>query len=145
MQQEKYSRQIKLFGNSTQKKIEESHIHIVDYTGKSEKHLIRLLQQLGANNCTDKQCSLVPTWIFVCDRAAEQAENVETSDLSVMYIDTQSLALSRQYTTEKHEKIANILQEYLNILVGVAVQEYIKDLAGLSTLASWKLDVSMFE
>ncbi|KAI5188977.1 hypothetical protein NEMIN01_0241 [Nematocida minor] len=143
MQQEKYSRQIRLFGEATQKKIEDSHIHIVDDEEKIVRHITRLLLQMGANVCArPKVCSESPSWTFACNLSAEK--ECSKTEPNICYISTPTLSLSREHTLLRQDPQTEC-EEYTNILAGVAVQEYIKSLAGMDTLQKWALDTSVFE
>ncbi|EHY65419.1 hypothetical protein NERG_01865 [Nematocida ausubeli] len=149
MDEEKYSRQIKLFGKDTQEKILASHIHLAGVVEeRMESYMIRLLSQVGAHVCRSNECKIEPTWVFVFDlpeamhesfRAAEQGQKI-------LYISTSNLLVSKAYTQRLNaESTAQHSEVYLNILVGVAVQEYIKSMAGINCSDEWRLDLSIFE
>lgn len=145
MQQEKYSRQIRLFGESTQKRIEESHIHIISRAERNAGlYIERLLQQMGAGVCIcPETCEQIPTWIFACD-LAEPLKCTE-KDLNVFYISTADLTISKDHAAPNIQVSDVFCEEYINILAGVAVQEYIKALSGIELLNYWKLDTAIFE
>lgn len=145
MQQEKYSRQIRLFGESTQKKIEDSHIHII--SKKEDRitlYIKRLLDQMGAKICNiPDSCTKSPTCIFACDLS----KSIEPIDqgTNVFYISTSDLSLSKEHRAADIDSMQPVCIEYINILAGVAVQEYVKELSGAEPLQNWRLDTSIFE
>ncbi|KAH9386302.1 uncharacterized protein NEMAJ01_1198 [Nematocida major] len=146
MHDEKYSRQIKLFGSQAQKKIESSHIHVLDQESKIQRHICRLLSQLGANVCLEAACTDMPTWAFICG-APERGALERAPAGCTMYISTETLSISRKQLAQApgEARAKTSREEYINILAGVAVQEYIKSLTEMKALDEWTLDTSMFE
>ncbi|KAI5127745.1 hypothetical protein NEPAR04_1076 [Nematocida parisii] len=150
MEEEKYSRQIKLFGHEAQKRIKESHIHIKGNAKETMVDcMVRLLLQIGANVCRDSMCTAEPTWVFMCDLDKEYIENENTycNNKNILYISTKTLSMSRAYTEPKKSEVSCIehIEIYLNILGGMAVQEYVKSVAGVKSVEQWSLDPSIFE
>ncbi|OAG32961.1 hypothetical protein NEIG_01534 [Nematocida sp. ERTm5] len=148
MEEEKYSRQIKLFGHEAQKRIKESHIHIKGNTKETMVDcMVRLLLQIGANVCRDNMCTAEPTWMFMCDLDKESIENTYCDNKNILYISTKTLSMSRAYAEPPKPEISSIehIEIYLNILGGMAVQEYVKSVAGVKSVEQWSLDPSIFE
>lgn len=162
--EERYSRQIKLFGANTQNKIENTRVYIrtPDPSSPFVSYFRRLLLQVGGQLLTyplykaeegNKEMS-ANDWIVLVDTHPQPSE-IHEAFANMMYICTDCLSFSIGHPSfivashpkrpGKVHKTQELFQEYLNILAAVAVQEYIKSLAGKEVLASWFLDVSIFD
>lgn len=173
---EKYSRQIKLFGEETQEKIRNTLVVIITLNTSSISELIsRIIEQMGGkvkeilvccsdsnSNTTEKilqeyeytpttsNTSTTPFYYIVIDGTCDLTVITDR----VFYIDTVKLVLSKHllshsdagsidtssYTTSLYAQLPPpIYIEYLNILAGITVQEYIKVLHGISKLDTWRV------
>jgi len=162
---EKYSRQIRLFGEETQKKIEETRVVVLSSKAPLVKAYIeRLIVQMGGTLGALEECRIESAqnreqglqkeyWIFSVDQDAEEVQKLEESELErVFYISTRSLSVSTEHNAiqneEKPESLRKIEEscrkEFLKIVAGVAVQEYTKKLSGPNGFKTWQLDTPMF-
>ncbi|KAI5185508.1 hypothetical protein NEHOM01_0867 [Nematocida homosporus] len=141
MDREKYSRQIRLFGEETQQKLSSAKVRIVAPENSDIlPFLIRLITQIGSQLVTEKDRGEVD-WVFVVDQPDTVCS--DGLDSNQLYICTKTLSIAKsnpiltQCTPAQID--SSVYREYLNILAGVAVQEYIKTMAGIQTLDHWSL------
>ncbi|OAG31543.1 hypothetical protein NEDG_00018 [Nematocida displodere] len=153
MNKEKYSRQIRLFGEETQTAIESTNVYILsdDSSLSTKTELDRLLTQIGSTTHQNLPPSISPpAALFLVDLPWLPEYSSQFS--GIFYISTRTLTVCTVETlvhapnTKQPEHGTSTKQpEYLKILAGVAVQEYIKKLSGLSVVKAWTLDITPFE
>ncbi|KAI5171683.1 hypothetical protein NEFER03_0988 [Nematocida sp. LUAm3] len=151
MNKEKYARQIKLFGEETQDSIENSTILILIKEHSAGAFLLtKLLRQIGIEHIhqpndperyiteNKEEATNKWTWIFSVDMKPEIKRE------QIYYINTQTLCISKYHNSCPCEESSNspsvsddLYVLYLNILVGIAVQEYIKILSGKHGVDHW--------
>ncbi|KAI5181059.1 hypothetical protein NEOKW01_1300 [Nematocida sp. AWRm80] len=165
MNRERYSRQIRLFGEETQMRIRDTHVNIVnriqpdtlseDMLRKMNRHITQIGGTLcsGCNVCTGTEKN---NWSFVLlnRKGITEAPKI---DKNVFYIDLDTLSI-----TDTKEKMVvlpdrttihpftapeyhSLVDYFRNIVIAVAVQEYLKVLScDPNAISSWSFDISGF-
>lgn len=163
-EEEKYSRQIKLFGASTQRKIETTRVFMraPESSSRFVSYFRRLLLQVGGQFLTYPLYEAGEIsgevsendWLVLVDTPPHPSE-LHKVFAATMYICTDCLSFAIGHPSSvvpSHPrrpgnvpKTSGLFPEYLNILAALSVQEYIKFLSGMQALTSWFLDVSIFD
>lgn len=152
--EERYSRQMYLFGHETQKRIEKT---LVVVLAPSESFVAPMIERLVTNIGGQCLCSsnegleisdsaeIVDIYYIIVDNHA--SPRIEAED-RIFYLNTQSISFSKNpmpsiFCESNRDLPHDLYIEYLNILACVVVQEYIKILNGMNVASDWRLNIEL--